>query len=38
MYKAVRYAGKAYQNELAREVKELGYEIREVRDKKGQVL
>jgi len=37
MYKAVRYAGKAYQNELAREVKALGYEIREVRDKKGQV-
>jgi len=37
MYKAVRYAGKAYQNELAREVKALGYDIREVRDKKGQV-
>ena len=37
MYKAVRYAGKAYQNELAREVKALGYEIREARDKKGQV-
>ncbi len=31
MVKAVRYAGKVYQNELARSVRELGYEIREVR-------
>ncbi len=30
MVKAVRYAGKVYQNELARSVRELGYEIREV--------
>ncbi len=37
MYKAVRYAGKVYQNELAREVKALGYNIREVRDGKRQV-
>jgi conjugative relaxase-like TrwC/TraI family protein len=33
MLEAVRYAGKFYQNELAREVKALGYEIREVREK-----
>jgi conjugative relaxase-like TrwC/TraI family protein len=33
MLEAVRYAGKVYQNELAREVKALGYEIREVREK-----
>ena len=31
MVKAVRYAGKVYQNELARSVRELGYAIREVR-------
>ncbi len=31
MVKAVRYAGKVYQNELARSVRELGYEIREIR-------
>jgi conjugative relaxase-like TrwC/TraI family protein len=36
MLAAVRYAGKVYQNELAREVKALGYEIREVREK-GQI-
>jgi conjugative relaxase-like TrwC/TraI family protein len=33
MLEAVRYAGKVYQNELARQVKTLGYEIREVREK-----
>ena len=33
MLEAVRYAGKVYQNELAREVKSLGYEVREVREK-----
>ena len=33
MFEAVRYAGKVYQNELACEVKALGYEIREVREK-----
>jgi len=36
MLEAVRYAGKVYQNELAREVKALGYEIREVR-KDGEI-
>jgi len=33
MLEAVRYAGKVYQNELAREVRALGYETREVREK-----
>lgn len=33
MVKAVRYAGKVYQNELARAVRELGHDIREVRQK-----
>ena len=33
MLEAVRYAGKVYQNELAREVKALGYEVRELREK-----
>ncbi len=33
MLEAVRYAGKVYQNELAREVKALGYEVREVQEK-----
>jgi conjugative relaxase-like TrwC/TraI family protein len=33
MLDAVRYAGKVYQNELACEVKALGYETREVREK-----
>jgi conjugative relaxase-like TrwC/TraI family protein len=33
MLDAVRYAGKVYQNELAREVKALGYETQEVREK-----
>jgi len=37
MLKAIRYVGKVYQNELAREVKGLGYDIREVRDAKGRV-
>jgi conjugative relaxase-like TrwC/TraI family protein len=37
MLKAIRYAGKVYQNEFAREVKALGYGIRETRDKEGQV-
>jgi conjugative relaxase-like TrwC/TraI family protein len=38
MFKAVRYASKVYQNELAREVKALGYGIREARDKKGDTV
>jgi ATP-dependent exoDNAse (exonuclease V) alpha subunit len=33
MLDTVRYAGKVYQNELAREVKALGYKVREVREK-----
>ena len=37
MLKAIRYVGKVYQNEIAREVKALGYEIREVRDAKRHV-
>ena len=37
MLKAIRYAGKVYQNEMAREVTTLGYTIREARDDKRQV-
>ena len=37
MLKAIRYAGKVYQNELARSVLALGYKIREARDAKGTV-
>lgn len=37
MVKAIRYAGKVYQNALAGKVKTLGYGIRETRDAKGQV-
>jgi conjugative relaxase-like TrwC/TraI family protein len=37
MVKAIRYAGKVYQNELARAVKALGFFLRETRDDKGQV-
>jgi conjugative relaxase-like TrwC/TraI family protein len=33
MLEGVRYAGKVYQNELAREVKGFGYEIRDVYEK-----
>jgi conjugative relaxase-like TrwC/TraI family protein len=33
MLEGVRYAGKVYQNELVREVKGLGYEIRDVYEK-----
>jgi len=32
MCEAIRYAGKVYQNEIAREVKALGYEIRHIRE------
>jgi conjugative relaxase-like TrwC/TraI family protein len=35
MLKAIRYAGKVYQNELARRVKALGYDIVERRNEKG---
>ncbi len=37
MVKAIRYAGKVYQNALAREVKALGYDIEENRSEKGVV-
>ena len=37
MIKAIRYAGKVYQNELAREVKSLGYAIDPSRNDKGVV-
>ena len=37
MLTAIRYAGKVYQNELAGEVRRLGYEIEESRDKQGAV-
>ena len=36
MLSAVRYAGKVYQNDLARRVKSLGYGIRETRNEKGE--
>ncbi len=35
MLKAIRYAGKVYQNELAKRVKALGYNIVERRNEKG---
>ncbi|MCX6958172.1 MAG: relaxase domain-containing protein [Verrucomicrobiae bacterium] len=35
MLKAIRYAGKVYQNELASRVKSLGYDIVERRNEKG---
>jgi conjugative relaxase-like TrwC/TraI family protein len=37
MLKAIRYAGKVYQNELASSCRELGYRISEVRDDKGRI-
>ncbi len=37
MVRAIRYAGKVYQNELARGCRELGYEIAETRDARGTV-
>ncbi len=37
MVKAIRYAGKVYQNELAREVQSLGYSIEQSRNEKGMV-
>lgn len=37
MVKAIRYAGKVYQNELAREVQGLGYSIEQSRNDKGMV-
>ncbi len=35
MFKAIRYAGKVYQNELARECRLLGYSIETARNEKG---
>jgi conjugative relaxase-like TrwC/TraI family protein len=37
MVKAIRYAGKVYQNELASSCRELGYRVSEVRDDKGRI-
>jgi TrwC relaxase len=37
MVQAIRYVGKVYQNELASQVKALGYDIRDEPDKKGNV-
>jgi len=37
MFKAIRYAGKFYQNELARECRRLGYEVGIVRNGKGAI-
>ncbi len=37
MVKAIRYAGKVYQNELAREVQDLGYQVEQSRNDKGMV-
>jgi conjugative relaxase-like TrwC/TraI family protein len=37
MLGAVRYAGKVYQNELACEVRGLGYKLEEIRDKQGAI-
>lgn len=38
MLKAIRYAGKVYQNELAKTCLSLGYEIRDTRDGKGNII
>jgi conjugative relaxase-like TrwC/TraI family protein len=37
MFMAIRYAGKVYQNEMARSCRALGYEISESRDGRGAV-
>ena len=37
MVKAIRYAGKVYQNELAKEVQGLGYQVEQSRNDKGMV-
>ena len=37
MLKAIRYAGKTYQNSMARAVRELGYQIVEKKDYKGNI-
>ena len=35
MFRAIRYAGKVYQNELAKECRRIGYSIESVRNDKG---
>src|SRR6266498_1498883 len=35
MFKAIRYAGKVYQNEMARQCRQLGYKIETMRNEKG---
>ena len=37
MFKAIRYAGKSYQNELACECRRLGYELEMKRNAKGEI-
>ncbi|MGH9425859.1 MAG: relaxase domain-containing protein [Terriglobia bacterium] len=37
IFKAIRYCGKVYQNELARQYRNLGYEIEMIRKSKGLV-
>ena len=37
MVEAIRYVGKVYQNELAREVQSLGYQVDEKRNAKGMI-
>ena len=37
MVRAIRYAGKVYQNEMARSCRSLGYLITDARDKKGTI-
>src|SRR6266536_5697786 len=35
IFKAIRYAGKVYQNEMARHCRQLGYKIETIRNEKG---
>ena len=37
MVRAIRYAGKVYQNEMAKECHRLGYEVTPARDKQGNI-
>jgi len=37
MFRAIRYAGKFYQNELALQCRKLGYQIQPVRNEKGTI-
>ena len=37
MFKAIRYAGKVYQNDLASRIKALGYQIADEHDKQGNI-